>query len=199
MEKITAAKFYNMLERDPSIFQHWNTPLEITQYVDCENSEITHLSKHLVFSGLNENEDSANFTDCKSLTVATGTFSKYAVFSGSSIQRIENLTVCKPDKNGNAANFYSCKNLEIATGIYPGAVNFSWSGIHTIQNLHIENPDQDGDYTAFYQCPNLHNLNGWDITKKFFIESGKLEAEIKRRAALQKFHKENQIEALPFL
>jgi hypothetical protein len=38
--KITAAEFYKMIEEDPSIFEHWNTPLEITEFVKCWKSPI---------------------------------------------------------------------------------------------------------------------------------------------------------------
>jgi hypothetical protein len=142
--KITADEFYTMLEDNPSVFEHWETPLEITEYVYCGSSPITHLSKHLTFSGKRENGDSASFYKCKNLKTATGTFQGAVDFSNSSVKKIENINVGK-NKRGYTANFALCKNLKIATGKFSGFVSFGASGIESIQNLHIENPDEYGE------------------------------------------------------
>jgi hypothetical protein len=44
MKKITAKEFYAMISKKPAIFEPWYTPIEITEYIDCEHFEITHLS-----------------------------------------------------------------------------------------------------------------------------------------------------------
>jgi hypothetical protein len=51
MKRITAEEFLGMIAENPSVFEHWDTPLEITEYVDCSHTNITHLSPHLTFSG----------------------------------------------------------------------------------------------------------------------------------------------------
>ncbi len=156
--KVTDQEFYAIIENNPSVFEQWNTPLEISEYVNCKNSPITHLSPHLIFSG--------------------------------------------KDKNGNSADFTLCKSLQIATGTYPRYVDFEGSGIHSIQNLDIQLPDIIvGDIVAgdFRDCPNLHTLENLDLAKKIQIEPEKLNAEIKRRKALQKFHSKTQPKELPFL
>jgi hypothetical protein len=198
MKKISEKEFKTMIVTNRSIFEHWNTPLEITEFVDCSLSFITHLSKHLIFSGKNRSGDAADFSGCESLQNATGTFHGYVSFCKSSIRKIEELNVIGSDLNGWSANFYSCKNLEIATGNYKNYVTFDDSAIHTIQNLHIQNPDNDGDYSNFSACPNLITLEGWDLSKKIYIEAAKLAAE-KERRALQKFIEETQPKPLPFL
>jgi hypothetical protein len=199
MKQITADEFYKMITENPSVFEFWNTPLEITELVDCYRSPITHLSKHLIFSGRDDDGDVADFSRCPNLRIATGTFHGFVYFHASNIQKIENLNVIKRNKKKWSASFTSCTALNVATGNYTGFVSFANSGIHSIHNLHIQHPDKDDCYTNFWNCPNLHSLEGWDIFKTSEIEPEKLEAEIKRRNALKKFHKENKIETLPFL
>jgi hypothetical protein len=195
--KITADEFKKMISENPSVFEHWNTPLEITEYVNCENSEITHLSKHLTFSGKNDIGYSANFWDCKNLKVATGTFQGTVIFANAGIQKIENLQVTQTKKQGLSASFGACKALEIASGNFEGAVDFDDSGIHSIQNLHVHSPNQSKIYASFLGCANLKTLESWDLSKHIEIEPEKLQAEIKRRAALKKFIQETQPLPLP--
>jgi hypothetical protein len=197
--KITAEEFYAMIDKHPAVFEHWDTPLEITGYVDCENSEITHLSKYLTFSGRNEWGKCACFDQCKNLKIATGTFHGFVNFALSGIEKIENLHIETPDEHGDAASFGKCHHLQIATGTYPGYVNFSGSGINCIHNLQIHNPNENGEFANLSECKNLHNLEGWFLADPIFIEPEKVEAERKRRAALKKFHKETQPQEIPFL
>jgi hypothetical protein len=199
MEKITAAQFDGMIAENPSVFEHWDTPLEITEYIDCSDFKLTHLSKHLTFSGKNSNEETADFWNCENLKIATGKFEGYVRFAESGIEKIENLIITQTDINGWAASFEHCLNLKIATGHYPGFVQFFDCGIHSIQNLRIEKPKSNGVYADFSLCPNLQTLEGWDIFQKILVEPEKLEAEIKRRIALKKFHKETDPSPLPFL
>jgi hypothetical protein len=202
MKEITAFEFLAMITENPSVFEHWDTPLEITEYVNCYGSRITHLSKHLKFLGRNPDGESASFYKCQSLTLATGNFKGHVSFEYSAVEKIKNLITGKRDTGWFAdfsADFTGCKSLQIATGNYPGFVNFSSSGIHKIHNLHIENPNSSRIYTNFLDCPNLKTLEGWDLSKQSWVEDHKLEAEKKRRAALKNFHTERKIESLPFL
>jgi hypothetical protein len=201
MKQITAKEFYAMIEKDPAVFEHWETPLEITEPIHCYKSPITHLSPHLTFSGISigPGKVCASFLDCQNLTNASGTFHGYVDFSRSNIVTIKELTVTKIEKEQWSANFNGCKALETATGTFQNFVDFSETGIQRIQNLHIQLPWKDGKYASFSECPNLNNLNGWDLDKSIWIEDEKLAAEKKRRAALQKFHKKTQAEELPFL
>jgi hypothetical protein len=198
MRKITAKEFYAMILKNPSVFEHWDTPLEITEYVNCENLEITHLSKHLTFSGKNKEGIAADFAFCP-LKIATGTFHGFINFNQAKIETIQNLNVTQSDKNGWSASFIDCKALTTATGNYHGYVMFSYSGIHSIKNLYIENKNEEGSFAEFYECPNLHSLEGWDLSKQIDIEPEKLEAETKRRKALKMFHKKTKVKELPFL
>jgi hypothetical protein len=187
-----------MIKENPAVFEHWDTPLEITGNVDCRNSPITHLSSHLTFSEPNKEGYSANFWDCRNLKTATGTFHGAVSFANAGIQKIENLHVMQTNKDGLSASFWACKDLEIATGSYAGYVNFLSSGIHTIKNLNVKNTKEQA-YANFENCPNLHTLENWDLSKTILIEPEKLEAEKKRRAKLQKHLKETQAQELPFL
>jgi hypothetical protein len=76
-------------------------PIRVTQEIDCDNSEITHLSKYRTF------EKPANFLGCYSLKVATGNFLDYVNFEKSSIEKIENLEI-----SPTGANFFQCNNLK---------------------------------------------------------------------------------------
>jgi hypothetical protein len=197
---ITAQEFLEMIAENPSVFEHWNTPLEITGVVNCIRSNITHLSPSLTFSGFNKDGNTAYFTHCPNLKVATGTFHGCVYFSNSSIEKIENLKIKNANYGDTAASFEDCKTLQIATGSYPSYVNFSGSGIQSIQNLSIQKPDQiSKEFATFFNCPNLKTLEGWDLSKKISIEPEKLEAEAKKRKSLKKFHKESQAPELPFL
>jgi hypothetical protein len=77
-----------MIMENPSVFEHWETPLEITGYVNCQNSPITHLSPHLTFSGKNEDGDTASFLNCPNLKVATGNYPGFVIFNNSGIQQV---------------------------------------------------------------------------------------------------------------
>jgi hypothetical protein len=190
MKKISASEFYAMIEKNPSIFEHWNTPLEIIEYVDCRSSKITHLSPHLTFTGKNENELSAFFSNCKSLQIATGNFRNWVSFQESEIQKIEELTA-------DACVFYNCKSLQVATGTFKTWVDFQGSGIHSIKNLILTQPEFIS--ADFRDCVNLHNLEGWDLSKKIDIEPEKLQSERKRRDSLKNFIQETKPKELPFL
>jgi hypothetical protein len=197
MKKITATAFLSMIRDNPAVFEHWDTPLEITEFVYCNDSPITHLSNSLSFTGYNEFGDTARFENCQRLTTATGTFQKSVGFIKCGIHSIQNLHVLQ--KSPNAASFVNCPNLQIATGTYPGFVNFYKSGIRAIQNLHIESPNNKGYYAGFFDCQNLHTLENWDLSKNMDIEPYKLKKELKRRAALKKFVQETKPQKLPFL
>jgi hypothetical protein len=197
--RITELQFLAMIEENPSVFKDWETPLEITEYVDGYRSPITHLSKHLTFSGRNKNGESASFLRCEHLKVATGTFHGLASFSASGVERIEELNILKPDTGQWCATFCECKHLKVATGHYPYPVNFSGSEIESIRNLHIEKPDHAGNYGDFSNCTKLLTLEGWDTSKKIWNEPHRIEAEIKRRNSLKEFVKKIEVETLPFL
>jgi hypothetical protein len=199
MKKITADEFYEMIWKNPNVFENWNTPLEITEFIECKNSKITHLSEHLIFSGSNEDENVANFWECKNLKIATGTFHGYVCFNESGIEKIEKLTILQTNQVTKAVSFRCCRQLQTATGTYPGSANFFGTGIHTIQNLKILKPDYGGEYANFYNCHNLQTLEGWDLSQRIWIEGKKLLKEKKRRASLQKYLQESQPKKLPFL
>jgi hypothetical protein len=186
-----------MIEENPSVFRDWEEPAEITEHVNCTESVITHLSKHLIFSGKNPSGNAAVFDQCPNLKVATGTFHGAAFFTESGVETIDQLHVTEINDNKLCASFYKCKNLQVATGNYAGFVSFWKTGIHSIQNLHIQS-DRIGHYAELSDCPNLHSLEGWDITKGCGIEPEKLESEKRRRKSLKKFIK-NQTQELPFL
>jgi hypothetical protein len=210
MKKITAKEFLEMIAENPSIFEHWEPPLEITGYVYCYNSPITHLSPHLIFSGKNTNGDTADFRYCANLQIASGTFHGYVGFSESRIKKIEKLLVKGTDKLGNSAGFSDCKSLKSASGNFAGSVNFSGSSIKGIRKLRIGTANTIGIYAYFQKCPNLKTLENWDLYKKIDIEPYKFEEEEKRRKpenlaaekerkALQKFHRKTKPKPLPFL
>jgi hypothetical protein len=193
--QITAKEFYARIEENPAIFKDWETPLEITEFVDCNQSPITHLSKHLTFSKKNKFGNSASFYKCPNLKIATGTFAGHVDFQHCGIEKIENLNVGK-NYDDNSAWFFGCKKLKIATGNFAGLISFRNSGIHKIENLNT--PRKNGHYGDFHGCPNLKTLEGWDLSKPIGIEPKKLAAE-KERRALKKFQKETNPSPLPFL
>jgi hypothetical protein len=195
--KITAAEFKKMITENPSVFEHWDTPLEITEYVNCQGSPITYLSKHLTFSGKSAGV-TADFSDCENLKNATGTFHGKIFFANSGIEKIEDLVVIQENNDTFSASFLNCENLQIATGNYTNNPVFDGSGIQTIKDLHIKNPDRNGYYASFPHCSNLKNLGEWDISKPIDIEPEKLACEKERRALRKHAHKTEPKE-LPFL
>ncbi len=158
--KITAKEFLAMIAENPSVFEHWETPLEITEFVDCKDSPITHLSPHLTFSGRNIEGDTAYFDGCRHLQNATGTFHGYVDFGESGIESIENLTVTQPDNEGTAAKFTKCRHLKVATGTFHGFANFRDCGIESIENLTITQTDNNGNAANFRACFNLKIATG---------------------------------------
>ncbi len=149
-----------IIAENPSVFEHWETPLEITGYVNCQNSPITHLSPHLTFSGKNEDGDTASFLNCPHLKVATGTFHRYVGFQNSGIESIENLTITQPNNAISAARFTNCHNLKVATGNYPGFVSFEKSGIEHIENLTVTKANTWGFAAYLSDCHKLKVATG---------------------------------------
>jgi len=125
------------VEKDPAWASTLTEPVEITGVCDMRESKITHLSSFLHFTGRDENGYCADFSDCRSLGVAEGTFAGMVEFSHSSIEAIGNLTVEKPGRDKIAALFLACKQLKIAKGTFPGFVGFGLSGIEEIGDLVI--------------------------------------------------------------
>ena len=196
--KVTAKEFLMMIAENPAVFEHWETPLEITEFINCSHSNITYLSKHLTFSGRNKDGETANFSNCANLKTATGTFHGFANFYDSGIEKIEELHITEIDKNSWAANFAECQKLRTATGTFPGVVSFFGSGIHTIENLHILKPGEDGTYGSFECCSFLFSLKNWDLSKEIRVEPELLKEEKKRRE-IENFVKKTQPQELPFL
>jgi hypothetical protein len=195
MKKITADEFLAMIKETPSMFENWDTPLEITEFVNCDNTKITHLSPYLTFSGTS-NGRAASFSTCRKLHTVAGNFHGFVNFEFTNTKTIQNLKV--ENQTGMSASFFGCKNLETAAGTYSNYVSFCDTGIHSIHNLHIQNINSFKNYADFERCPNLKNLEGWDLSKQIKIEPEKLLAEKERRALL-KFHNQTQPQELPFL
>jgi hypothetical protein len=192
MKRITAWEFLGMIAENPSVFEHWDTPLEIEGHILCIGSPITHLSPYLTFKTDTALDTCATFGYCRQLQNATGTFYGSVSFGESGIKRIENLNIKHADKQGIAANFEDCLQLEIATGSYPGWVSFNKSGIHSIKNLQSEGS------LCLWNCPNLLDLSELDLSKPIIIEAEKLAAEKERRALLR-YKQTAEPNPLPFL
>lgn len=150
MRKITAEQFDAFVEADRAWATKLTEPVEITGFCDMTQSNITHLSPLLHFTGRNEWGSTASFFKCKSLKVAEGTFDGWVNFSESGIEKIGNLSITQPCDEGAAASFQQCKSLKIAEGTFPGFVDFGWSGIETIGDLCITKYDNDGEYPPNY-------------------------------------------------
>jgi hypothetical protein len=146
MHQITAEQFQQDVELDPAWASKLTEPVEITEFCELIDSDITHLSPLLHFTGRNYWGDGASFWGCKSLKVAEGTFQGCVNFSESGIEKIGNLTITKPKNDGDAAYFFRCKSLKVAEGTFPGYVGFAESGIEKIGNLAITSPNNDGEY-----------------------------------------------------
>ena len=158
MRQITSDEFKQAVNKNPTWASTITEPIEITDYCDMPNSKITHLSPLLTFSGKDKHGDSANFSGCKNLKIATGNYKGFVYFNKSGIEKIRNLK-CGKDNSGDSANFSGCKNLRIATGNYEGAVNFSESGIEKIENLNC-GKNNNGYSADFYGCKNLKVATG---------------------------------------
>jgi len=151
--KMTGKEFVELITKDPSWCASLKKPLEITTCADLGSSPITHLSPLLTFTG-KDREIVANFTYCKNLKVATGTFKGTAYFGQSGIEKIENLLV-ETTKQSVASSFYLCKNLKVATGSFSGIVIFNESGVTTIKDLTIKKPENHHRFekASFKGCP----------------------------------------------
>jgi hypothetical protein len=108
---LTANEFNLLVHDNPSVFKTLQHPIEVTQYIYAYNSPITHLSKHLTFSGENPHRRSASFIACNNLKNASGTYQHKVDFSNSGIQSIENLKIHNPDETGVYAQMNNCPNL----------------------------------------------------------------------------------------
>ena len=158
MRQITSAEFKQAIDIDPAWASTITESIEITDYCNMVGSNISHLSPLLTFSEKNDYGDSADFSNCENLKIATGNYKGSVHFSYSGVEKIEHLN-CGKNSNGNSANFENCKNLKIATGNYPGLVDFSESGIEKIKNLNC-GKDKHGGSAYFYNCKNLKIIEG---------------------------------------
>lgn len=160
MEKITAKQFKKYVKVDPTWASHLTEDLEITGYCDLYNSKITHLSKHLFFTGGDMESDywCAQFSNCKNLKVATGNFSGAVYFGYSDVEEIQDLKI--KSNGGHAASFEYCDKLKTATGTFDGFVYFGHCGIEKISQLKISKPNVYGQSAAFVGCKKLKTATG---------------------------------------
>jgi hypothetical protein len=133
--RITAADFKQAVLLDPAWTSRLTEPVEVTGFCDMKGSNISHLSPQLTFSGRNPDGWAADFTGCKKLEIAAGTFHGLAKFSSSGVREIGELEVTRPGNSGVAATFDGCDNLKTARGKFAGAAFFTASGIREITDL----------------------------------------------------------------
>ena len=103
---MTGEEFKALIEKDPSWCKNLKEPLEITTFANLEQTEITHLSPLITFSGEDKYGWTASFHRCRQLEVATGTFKGFVQFSYTSVKTIESLNTLIPQ--GLTAAFYDC-------------------------------------------------------------------------------------------
>ena len=196
--KMTGDEFCESIEKDPSWCLGITEPTEITTYINIMCGEITHLSPLITFTGKNIEGWSANFYNCKNLKVATGRFAGAVDFSGSGVEKIENLYVEGTNIRLNSASFWNCKNLKVASGTYKGSVSFNHSGVTTIKNLKIKTIHSTGE--ASFVCPieyipKEYRLPGYIFNKKSIENTAKKDREDTIKTTINKIKSEaNNIE-----
>ena len=97
-----------LIKDNPSWCKNIKEEIEVTTYVSFTSSKLTHLSPLSTFSGKNIEGWSANFSKCKNLKVATGTFEGTVNFDNSGITTIKDLIIKNPNKYGGKATFKGC-------------------------------------------------------------------------------------------
>jgi len=160
MEKITAKQFKKFVKGDPAWASHLTEDVEIIGICKLFESKITHLSKHLHFTGDRENDPwCAEFRSCKELKVATGNFTGSVYFGFSGIEEIKDLNI--KDSDGYAASFEDCSELKIATGTFPGFVDFRHTGVIAIKHLIVlESDSYESRAASFVGCHQLKIATG---------------------------------------
>lgn len=144
--EMTARQFERLIEENPGWAAELSHPVSVTGFVRMAGSPITHLSPWITFEGEEEGDSgtwriwrkAADFSGCKSLKNAAGTFHGQVNFNGSNIEEIDpNLHVTGINHHGMAAEFRFCDNLRVAQGKFEGPVTFG-SSIEEIQNIQLE-------------------------------------------------------------
>jgi hypothetical protein len=140
--QLKAADIIKAISYDPAWALSVKTPVEIIDFVNLENSKITHLSELISFKGKNNQGFCASFKNCKNLKVPLGTFFGGVNFTESGIETLpndpKNFSILGKTRVGLSADFSRCKSLELATGVFPGAVRFCESSITDICNLEVK-------------------------------------------------------------
>jgi len=144
-ERISALEFLKRIEDNPSWAKSLEHPVVVYQYVDLSDSNITHLSRWLRFSGKDDYGESANFCRCTQLENAEGTYDGSVDFSQSSIKHIGRLKVLGVDRSATSAYFYKCKELKKLSGTFYGPVAACESSIEEIENLKITKQNRKGE------------------------------------------------------
>jgi len=171
LKKITATQFKKFVKVDPAWASHLTEDVEIAECCDLSGSKITHLSKHLYFTGSAKDSPwCAEFSYCESLKVATGNFSGSVCFDGSGIVKIKDLNI--EPSNGYEASFEYCKKLRVATGSFPGFVNFYRSGVRAINRLSVSESNNMGLAASFLGCTELETATGTYAGSVDFSSSG---------------------------
>lgn len=80
MKSLTAKEFKEIIKNDPSWAKSLQEPVEIRTYINLDNSNITHLSPFLRFTGRDKDGNVASFKGCSKLQVAEGTFDGFVDF-----------------------------------------------------------------------------------------------------------------------
>jgi hypothetical protein len=144
-EYIDSLEFKKRVDFDPQWAKNLDYPVLVKGYVNMKGSKIKSLSKWLRFMGSNEDGECANFSNCKSLKTAEGTFNGAVDFSHSNIERIRRLKVLGVDRWSWSAYFHKCPKLNTLSGEFYGPVAAAESGIECIQNLKIDKKNQQGE------------------------------------------------------
>lgn len=161
LPRISASEFRARTAKNPAWCAALDAALEVNGFCDLAGSNITQLSRFLIFSGRDPGSGRvADFSDCRELESAEGVFHGGVNFSGSGISSISNFVVTQPDKDGRAAQFERTQNLKVAEGIFCGSVNFSDSAITGIGSLVVARPNKIGDAARFSRCANLSIAEG---------------------------------------
>jgi hypothetical protein len=152
---ILAEDFKKIVNDKPDWCKHIVNPVNIIGEADLSKSRISHLSPKITFCGEpfgqeNRNEKVADFSDCKFLKRAEGTFLGFVNFCSSRVEKIGDLKVIlTKDKDGKpleehekskelwAASFAMCYQLKNANGYFEGFVNFESSSIEQIDDIII--------------------------------------------------------------
>jgi len=162
MRSISARQFKEFIEKDPSWASKLKERVEVRTYANMDNTNITHLSPFLLFSGRNAEGNVASFKGCAKLKVAEGNFDGFVDF-GASYNEMEVNLEAEGGNDDNLSILEKEAKVEKEQDKTEDIIDLPFAdpvGIEKIGDIKILRPNNKGYAVDYTGCIHLNKYRG---------------------------------------